>query len=310
MQKLEPGKHSFPTKDLLQETRLDSFLAERVPYYSRSFFKKLIEDGLVMINGKVVLKGSWPVRPGDNVSLEMQEQSPEVQSEERRKLVAQLQVRLMYETADFIIVDKPAGLVVHAPSEHSQEITLVDWAINHFHDIKGVGPSDRPGIVHRLDKETSGLMIITRTTHALMIFSDMFKERAISKTYLAVVKGHPMTSGTIEYPIARHPMGNKMTHRDLQGRPAVTHYRVQEYFKEGAVIEAKPVTGRTHQIRVHFAGLGHPLLGDALYGSSSHHIDRHALHAHKLAFEYQGKEYSFESPLPEDMQKLIATLKS
>ena len=183
--------------------------------------------------------------------------------------------------------------------------------------MQGVGLTDRPGIVHRLDKDTTGILLLARNNPTHAVLCGMFKDRAMHKTYLALVHGHPPKEGAIELAIARDPHNRKkMTHVDLTDlkrvalisttkREALTHYRVLEYFENSALVEVKPVTGRTHQIRVHFAALGHPLIGDYVYGIKSKEIGRQALHAHRLLFEYEGKEYQFESPLPHDITTLI-----
>ena len=191
-------------------------------------------------------------------------------------------------------------------SHNNSQICFLNFAIfNH------VGTVDRPGIVHRLDRDTSGLMIIPRTNEAHASMTDMFKDRKIQKTYLAIVMGHPPESGTIDLYVGRHPsMRNKMHHftaltKQASSRTALTHYEVIQYYDDFSLVKVKPVTGRTHQIRVHFAAIGHPLLADPLYGRKSKLSKRHALHAHQLEFEYKSKSYCFTSQLDSKLQNIL-----
>lgn len=303
-----PGTSTIITVDLAETpARLDLFLSQKLPYYSRTFFKELIEAGHVRIQGTPVTKASISIKPGDKITIYFPELVlPEVTAQQ----VAHVPVEAVYQNKDFLIINKPAGLTVHTPGAGHTEITLVDWLLHYFQEIKTVGSADRPGIVHRLDKDTSGLMIVARNSYAHEKLSDLFKDRKIHKTYLAVVKGHPAPEGTIDFNITRHPTNRvKMTHSSSLGRDAVTHYTVQEYLKGAALIQAKPVTGRTHQIRVHATALGNPLLGDALYGTTTHLIKRQALHAYSLDFNFEGIEYHFTQEMPSDMQELVKKLK-
>lgn len=294
--------------------RLDAFLAERFEGYSRSYLQKMLVSGDVLVNGKES-KASYKVRPKDKVTVTF----PEKEKVEVKDIKEDLGVEIVFEHPDFLIVYKPAGLLVHASDTADDEITLVDWLLNKFEDLKNVGDSTRPGIIHRLDKDTSGLMVIARNNYAHTQFGNMFKDRHMHKTYLAVVKGHPEKEGTIDFAIMRHPVyRNKMTHvklksklstKEARAKEAVSHYKVLEDFDASSLVEVKPVTGRTHQIRVHFAGLGHPLVGDQLYGQKSPDILRQALHAKALEFEYEGKNYNFEKEPPKDFQNLIQKLR-
>ncbi len=304
---IKPGtSYTFTIEAAKKGMRLDLFLTEQFPGYSRSFFKQVIEDGLVTIHDKQVSKAGTLLKEHDVLTVTFPIIEKNV--EKNAHSISHMGVTIVHQEPDFAIIYKPAGLTVHASSERSIVPTLVDWLVTTFSNLHEIGYKDRPGIVHRLDKDTSGLMIIPLTAPAFSTFSALFKDRHIKKTYLAIVKGHPEKDGTIDFPIARHhTVRNKMTHH-TEGRASLTHFTTLQQFENASLVQARPVTGRTHQIRVHFTTLGHPLLGDAVYGSTSPLIKRHALHAHKLAFTYNGKEYAFEQALPDDMQELLLHL--
>ncbi|OQA34351.1 MAG: Ribosomal large subunit pseudouridine synthase D [Candidatus Dependentiae bacterium ADurb.Bin331] len=303
--------HSLIVPQEEEPKRADLFISQQFPLYSRTFFQTLIDQNLVMVNNKKA-KASTVIKPFDQITVQIPpvptinyEASPEI-----KKKLGEIDVNIVHEEREFLIISKPAGLMTHKPSPYNTEITLVDWLLSQWHQLALVGHHDRPGIVHRLDKDTSGLMIIPRTNHAHMIMSDLFKQRAIKKKYIALVHGHPARTGTIEFPIARDNVNrNKMTHTNQSGRPALTHFVVKEYFENSSLIEVSPITGRTHQIRVHCAAIGHPLIGDHLYGTKSSLISRHALHATSLTFAFNGKPFVFNQEMPMDMQQLINQLK-
>jgi 23S rRNA pseudouridine1911/1915/1917 synthase len=199
---------------------------------------------------------------------------------------------------------------VHPAKIDSQYITLVDWLVKTFKELSDVGHSDRPGIVHRLDRDTSGIMIVARNNCAHAQISDLFKNRKIQKTYHAVVHGHPEKEGIIDLPITRHPVNRNTMMCTIQkdnkkARSALTQYKVLEYFESCSLVEVKPTTGRTHQIRVHFSTIGHPLIGDAVYSKASKKIKRHALHATSLTFTFNGKQHSFNCEAPNDFNLLL-----
>lgn len=291
--------------------RIDLYLNHHFPLYSRTFFQKLIEQGKISINGTLVSKAGMIVKPDDRIELSF---PPErIQSIDQQK-VNDLAITIVFEHPHFFIINKPAGVMVHpAASTPSTVLTLTDWLVQQDADIREVGAVDRPGIVHRLDKDTSGLLIVPRTNHAHTIFGDMFKNRQIAKTYYAIVS--PATAkpaGTINFSIARDRHTKikmaffKPSYRSA--RSAITHYQTIQLFKSGALLEVKPVTGRTHQIRVHCLAIGSPIIGDTVYGNASSLINRQALHAGKLEFTFDGEFFSFQAPLPEDMEKLIEQL--
>lgn len=293
--------------------RIDKFITLQFSQYSRSFLQKLFQQNLVTVHQTKTVKSSYVLKTGDQIFIQF---PSEPDTTVKKGIPSTLHVAIIAKHDDFLIIDKPFGLVVHAPNKNYSEVTLSDWVVDAHEEIAHVGMIDRPGIVHRLDKDTSGLMIIPRTNHAHATMTDMFKQRKIHKTYLAIVLGHPPANGTINFFIGRHPtVRNKMHHftnttKRMNSRDAVTHFKVLNYFKDYSLVEIKPITGRTHQIRVHFAALGFPLLADALYGKTSKLLKRHALHAHKLEFEFDSQKYEFKSPLPEDLQKIINNFQS
>ncbi|BDC35156.1 pseudouridine synthase [Candidatus Dependentiae bacterium Noda2021] len=292
--------------------RIDKFLSEHIPQFSRSFFKRMVEEQRVLINDKIVQKPSVLLKEGDVVSVQFPAAPSETTS---AQVVGDLGIKVLARTDHFLILSKPAPLLVHQPATAAGQPSVVDWLLAHFKELESVGYIERPGIVHRLDKDTSGLLIIARTNFAHNEFGRLFKDRHIHKTYWAVVQGHPEPEGTISYPIARSMSDRKKMAAfkteplGLKLRSATTHYKVLEYFKDSALLEVKPVTGRTHQIRVHCAAIGHPIIGDIVYGAKSKLINRQALHAHKLAFEFEGQNYEFTADLPTDFSDLLAQLR-
>jgi 23S rRNA pseudouridine1911/1915/1917 synthase len=312
----QTNNFNFTVSEAAVKMRLDAFIAQQIPGFSRTYCQKLVETDRITINGLAITRSSTQLKKDDLIAIQV---PPPPALGVPKPFEGDLGVKMVHEDPNFLIVSKPAGLVVHVPVADSKEVTLVDWLLAKFHTIADVGSPERPGIVHRLDKDTSGIMVIPRNAQAHSTFGEMFKDRQIHKTYLAIVKGIPPSHGTIELPIDRHPnIRSRMTHIDTNraqrwgklGRDAVTHYRVIEQFYNAALVEVKPVTGRTHQIRVHFAAIRHPLLGDSIYGVESPHIQRQALHAQALNFTFDGVEHSFTQEPPEDFKKLLATLRS
>ncbi|HRN78295.1 MAG TPA: RluA family pseudouridine synthase [Candidatus Dependentiae bacterium] len=310
---------TFHVPESDEKTRLDRFIADQFPYYSRSYFQHLIKHGHVSVNGKIIDKYSLLVSAPDTIII----QFPAERTLSAQELAADtLSVDIIFEHEHFLIVNKPSGLIVHAPNLTSTEPTLVDWIKHNYKDVANIGAVDRPGIVHRLDKDTSGLLIIPRTNYAHAYFGSLFRERDIHKTYYAIVEGHPHREGTIDLAIGRDPVHRKKMKtfkiadpyleqkHGIKIRNALSHYKVLEYFPNHSLVEVKPVTGRTHQIRVHMAAISHPLVGDHLYGTASSLFDRHALHAGGLSFSFDGKDFEFKSDMPQDMQELITTLRT
>lgn len=288
--------------------RIDLFLAIKLPMFSRSLLKKLLTHQQVLINQRNLAKPSTTVKEHDIITL----LSIPTQTQRLTKTVLNdLGIKIIAQHQDFLIVNKPAGLVVHPPQQTFTDTALTDWLIQNFPQIKSVGQPERPGIVHRLDRNTSGIMIIALTQDAYQTFTNMFKKREIQKTYIALVVGHPQKSGTITYPIARHPIQKNIMHyftnisENSSARDAQTDYQVLDYFANYSLVQVKPKTGRTHQIRVHFKAIGHPLLGDTVYGTASKKFPYHALHAQNLEFSYNGASYQFSCDIDSKLQKLI-----
>lgn len=302
---------SFTVTESALGERLDNFLAAQFSAYSRSFFKRLIADQLVRVNQQLATKPGVTLKLNDLVLVKF---PPAQTSPQLLPAIEKLSVQVLAAEPDFLVLNKPAGLVVHLPQHDFYGVTLVDWIAHHFQEIKQVGYAERPGIVHRLDLQTSGLMLVARNNFAQGLICDKFRNREMHKTYLAVVHGHPAPSGEVDLAVMRHPKHrNRMTvvpdpseARLKQARSAFTSYRVLSYLPDDlAILEVRPKTGRMHQIRVHLAALGHPIVGDAVYGTKSKLIERQALHAYRLSFDYCGQDYSFTCPVPEDLQRLI-----
>jgi 23S rRNA pseudouridine1911/1915/1917 synthase len=302
--------------------RLDCYLTQQFPSYSRSFFQKLIDQNNVLITQNQSCKASSRLLTGQTVHITFPKAEQAVALSQAQ--TDHLDVQIIHENSNFLIINKPAPLLMHMPTKQSSEVTLVDWLVRRHEEIKDVGPQHRPGIVHRLDKDTSGIVVVSRNDYALALFGALFKNRAIQKTYVAVVHGHPPKEGSINVPIGRHPSArHKMTtfsnhmgivnyqhnNASAPSRAALTNYRVLEYFKDTSLVEVKPVTGRTHQIRVHFAAIGHSLVGDGVYGTNSAHINRQALHAQELSFKFEDSLHKFFAEPPADFKQLLATMR-
>lgn len=289
--------------------RLDAWLAENQPEHSRSRWQALIKEGLVTVND-IPCKANQKIRAGDRVKWTVPEPTPAVPQAE------QIPLDILYEDRHIIVINKPAGLVVH-PAAGNETGTLVNALLHHCTDLTGIGGELRPGIVHRLDKDTSGILVVAKNEAAMAELSRQFKERITDKEYLAIVRGVPrLPRGTVETTIGRHPVHRKkMAVNVRNGREAVSHYEVIERFDDAALVRVKIETGRTHQIRVHMAHLKHPIVGDTVYGrggASAVKAERQMLHAAKLSLNHpkSGKRLSFEAPLPDDMNALLSQLRT
>lgn len=288
-----------------QEQRLDLYLLQKIPTkISRNFVQKAIKEGRVTVNGKPQ-KPSYRVKVKDVIFVP--EPAPvTILSIEPEPI----SLKILYEDHDLIVIDKPAGMIVHPIPSHTTG-TLVNALLYHCKDLQGIGGELRPGIVHRLDKDTSGVMVVAKNDLAHRNLSQQFKDRKVSKMYLALVRGRiNKPQGEIKVSLARHPvLRTKMSVNDT-GRVAVTLYRVLSYFGDVAsLVAAYPKTGRTHQIRVHMKYIGHPILGDKLYGST-YGMYRQMLHATKLGFYHPrtDKWLTFTAPIPDDFKHLIVEL--
>lgn len=290
------------------QVRLDRFLVEQLPDYSRSRLQQFIRDERVLIDGLPAVKSGQVLVSGQRIEIIIPEDKP-------AELIPEaIPLDIIYEDERTIIINKPAGMVVH-PSIGHESGTLVHAVLAHCKDLKGFGGEIRPGVVHRLDRDTSGLIIMAKDEKAHIFLQKQFKDRSTNKRYLALVDGKPPTpTGRIETPLGRNPM-----HRQQmavlpadKGREAVTEYFTKESFLNYTLIEAHPLTGRTHQIRVHMAFLKCPIVGDILYGyhKSSLPINRHFLHACKLTITLPGhtEPQTFEAPLPQELTELLLTL--
>jgi len=295
--------------------RLDSYLRTRFPEVSRGTFQRLIEEGQVHVNGRTVKPTHTP-RSGETVEITWPEARPaEAQPEE-------MPLDILYEDDRLLVLNKAPGVVVHPAAGH-EEHTLVNALLHHCQgELSGIGGVARPGIVHRLDKDTSGCLVVAKNDETHLALSAQFASRKVQKTYLALVCGEiQRDSGTIRAAIARHPSHRKrMAVDDEFGREALTSYEVVERLRSATLVKAFLHTGRTHQIRVHFQFLGFPLVGDATYGNRQNQrleelthftANRQMLHAWQLSFIHprSGEKLSFEAPLPEDMQEAIETLR-
>lgn len=285
--------------------RLDRFVAERCPDLSRSRCAALIRGGHVTLNG-VAARPSAPVHAGDSIEVTVPPPAP-------TELVPQsIPMGVVYEDDHMLVIDKPAGLTVH-PGPGHPDSTLVNAVLALVPGIHGVGGEQRPGIVHRLDKDTSGLIVVAKDDVAHASLSRQLKERRVQKTYLALVTGVVRTdAGEVDAPIARHPRHRQRMAIVGGGRAAQTRYNVVRRYATATLLEAHPVTGRTHQIRVHLAHLGHPLVGDAVYGKPSPLVARHFLHAARLGLWLPPEEAEwreFEAPLPADLSAALDALK-
>jgi 23S rRNA pseudouridine1911/1915/1917 synthase len=294
-------------------TRLDRFLAGVAGIGTRSQAKLLIDADRVRVGG-TSRKSAYLLRAGERVEVEL---PPAIGA----GIVPEaLPLSVLYEDEDLLAIDKPAGMVVH-PAPGARGGTVVNALAHRLGTLAGVGDPGRPGIVHRLDRETSGVLLVARRAAALEYLARQFRDRTIQKRYLAVVRGRlEPASGMIDRPVGRHPRERqRMSVRSRRGRPALSRWTVLERFREATLIRLVPTTGRTHQLRVHLASLGHPILGDPVYGArrggrvqvSGAVIRRQALHAEEIRFRHptRGTEMAVRAPLPSDLQHLLAALR-
>jgi 23S rRNA pseudouridine1911/1915/1917 synthase len=290
---------SFHLRVLEAGLRLDKYISQACPELSRTRAQKLVEDGHITVNGKKV-RSSFKLQAGDAVDILIPPPTPSTLAPEA------IPLKVLFEDRDLMVVDKPAGLTVHpAPGHYTHTLANAVLALLPGLDAAG---TDRPGIVHRLDKDTSGLILIAKNPLAHMKLADQFKSRSVSKVYLALVKGRMSPDkGVIEAEIGRDPRDRQRMAVVTRGREARTEYEVLRYIDNHTLLEVRPRTGRTHQIRVHLAAIGFPVIGDATYGLKSDYLSRQFLHASKLGFRLpsSGEYREFESPLPPDLVRAL-----
>lgn len=278
--------------------RLDRYLSANLPQLSRARLQKLIQDGQVAVNGRPA-RASLKLKEGDAVSIVVPPSEPAEPAAE------EIPLRIVYEDEDLIVVDKPPGLPVHPAPGHLSH-TLVNAILARYPDLQDSAESLRPGIVHRLDMDTSGLMVVARNDRAKEALAAQIKARSMDKRYLALVSGS-MTppQGVIEAPIGRDPRDRKKMAVVATGRDSRTHYRVLEYLGDCTLVELKLETGRTHQIRVHLSAIGHPVVGDPIYGKRSPLVGRQFLHSYRLGLRHPstGEYLEFTSELPPDLKE-------
>lgn len=289
--------------------RLDRILSEQIKDFSRSRLQKLVRDGCVKVDGTIVNKPSHRLDGNEIIEISIPPQrSTELKPEK-------IPLDILFENEDLIVINKPAGMVVHPSAGHDTG-TLVHAVLSHAPDIQGIGGEKRPGVVHRLDKDTSGIILMAKNDAAYQMLQLQFTERTVNKTYIALVDGSPPTpSGRIEASIGRDAANRKKMAvvAENKGRPAISQYRTLEKFPEHTLLEVHPITGRTHQIRLHLAFIGSPVVGDRIYGrrKSSIQINRHFLHASKITIKIPGMSevMTFQAPLAEDLEEVLESLR-
>lgn len=296
----------FWVEEELEGERLDSYLAEQVEELSRSLIKTLIANGKVTVNGQPK-KASYHVRTGEEITVEI----PAAQ--EVPILAQNLPLEIIYQDTDLVVINKAKGMVVH-PAHGNWEGTLVNALLYHIKDLSGINGELRPGIVHRLDKDTSGVMVVAKKDAAHRELAEQIRAHTINREYIALVHGgFTENLGTIEAPIGRSKYDRKKMAVVAEGRPSISEYKVLERFPRYTLIQVKLLTGRTHQIRVHFSYIQHPVVGDPLYGTLKKHLgfDSQALHAHLLGFKHpaSGEYIEFCSPLPDYFQEVLQRLR-
>jgi 23S rRNA pseudouridine1911/1915/1917 synthase len=312
-------EHEFIADDEAEGQRLDAWLARRLPSLSRSRLQALIDEGHVLLDGARA-RSSARLRAGQLVRVHVPAPVPaEPQPED-------IPIAVVHEDAHLVVVNKPAGLVVH-PGAGTSRGTLVNALLRHVRDLSGVGGVLRPGIVHRLDRGTSGLLVVAKDDETHRSLVRQFAGRTVEKEYLALVHGAPArAAGEVDAPIGRDPVHRqKMSVRAPRGREARTSWRVEERFDGAALLRVRIHTGRTHQIRVHLASIGHPVAGDAVYGGTRtpssrraaarealQSLGRPALHAARLSFTHpaSGEWLTFEAPLPPDLEAVLERLRA
>lgn len=301
--------YTFTPDDEQKNVRIDKFLSEQLPDQSRSYLQKLLKEGNVTVNEKPV-KANYKVQLSDTVRLELPEpENPDILPED-------IPLDILYEDEDVLIINKPKGMVVH-PSVGHYTHTVVNAVMFHCKDhLSGINGVMRPGIVHRIDQDTTGVIVACKNDQAHQCIAQQLKEHSITRKYHAIVLGHLAEDGTVVGKIGRHPVDRKkMAINEKNGKEAVTHYHILDHLNNKyTYVECQLETGRTHQIRVHMASIGHPILGDQVYGPQKcpFHLTGQTLHAKTLGFIHPrtGEYMEFEAPLPEYFEKLLHRLGS
>lgn len=297
----------FSVEKSEENQRLDVFLSNKLEDKSRSYIQLLIEEGNVKVFEKIK-KSNYKLKVSDEVWVNVPDNKElELEPED-------IPLHILYEDEDVIVVNKPKGLVVH-PAPGNYTGTLVNALLFHCKDLSGINGVNRPGIVHRIDKDTSGILVAAKNDNSHKALAEQLKEHSMTRIYVALVEGViKQEEGTVDAPLARHPVERIKIAVVKNGRRAVTHYRVLERFKNNTLVECRLETGRTHQIRVHMAHIGHPLVGDPVYGFKKQrfNLNGQLLHAKKLGFIHPatGRYMEFESEIPDDFHKIINILKN
>lgn len=283
--------------------RLDKYVAEKCLDLSRPQAQKLIADGYITVNDHVA-KAGLRLHIGDRVNITIPPPPPSPLSPEA------IPLNIIYEDDDLLVIDKPAGLTIHPAPGHPSH-TLVNAILSYLPNLPDTGDSLRPGIVHRLDKDASGVMVVAKNSVAQANLINQFKARSVVKAYLVLVKGHlTPDEGVIEAPIGRDPRNRKRMAVVAEGREARTNYHVIKYIGNYTLLEVRPETGRTHQIRVHLSAIGYPVVGDPVYGVKSPYLSRQFLHACRLGFKLpsSGEYVEFTSELPPDLEQALENI--
>jgi 23S rRNA pseudouridine1911/1915/1917 synthase len=294
------------TKQLVAENsgeRLDRFVFANSNNFSRSYIQKLIEEGWITLNHHLA-KAATRLKTGDMVSITEPPPQPSPLSPEN------IPLKVHYQDDDIVVIDKPAGMTTH-PAPGNRSGTLVNALLGLLPKLAESDNPERPGIVHRLDKDTSGLIVVAKNHRSLENLSSQFKSRRVKKVYLALVQGHVKPDrGIIDAPVGRDPVHRQLMAVTSAGRPAQTAYRVKRYLDGYTLLELRPETGRTHQIRVHLAEIGYPVVGDTVYGKKSPLVARQFLHAYKLTFKLpsSGEQVTFTTSLPDDLKAAMENI--
>lgn len=301
-----PKKYFLILPDSGQDQRVDIYLSQKYPHLSRSYIQKLVQEHRVTVNGQSI-KASYRLKAEDTVEVDI------VVPREDPLLPEKIPLKYLFEDEYILVIEKPSGLVVH-PGAGTSKHTLVSALLYHCPSLRGVGDVERPGIVHRLDKETSGVLVVAKTQMTYEELQRQFKAREVEKLYLGLVWGKMSEkTGRFTWAIGRHEKHRqRISIKTKKPKTAETHFIVRQEWDEFSLLEIRPLTGRTHQIRVHFAASGHPIVGDTRYGrkKTKFQMSRMFLHALQLAFVHPGskKRVEFNSPLPQELNECIEKL--